>query len=67
MGRPLMSLVLVPSEGVVRIMVARDDQSVLHAIAVSVGDDRSDFADALTKWGLASPDDSNEPPREWFG
>lgn len=53
--------------GGVRIMVARDERSVPHAIAVSVGDDPADFADALTMWGLASLDDSNEPPPEWFG
>jgi hypothetical protein len=50
----------------VRIMVARDAQSVPHAIAVAVGDDRADFADTLVLWGLGSPDDSDEPPREWF-
>ena len=50
----------------VRIMVARDEHSVPHAIAVSVGDDPNDFADTLAMWGLASPDDSDEPPREWF-
>jgi hypothetical protein len=50
----------------VRIMVARDEHAVPHAIAVSVGDDPSDFADTLLMWGLASPDDSDEPPPEWF-
>jgi hypothetical protein len=50
----------------VRIMVARDDQAVPHAIAVAVGDDPDDFSDTLSMWGLASPDDTDEPPREWF-
>jgi hypothetical protein len=35
-------------------------------IAVSVGDNPADFGDALTMWGLASPDDSDEPPSEPF-
>jgi hypothetical protein len=52
--------------GGVRIMVARDEGSVPRAIAVSVGDDPADFADTLVMWGLDSPDDSDEPPREWF-
>ena len=47
-------------------MVARDDESVPHAIAVSVGDDPADFADALTMWRLASLDATAEPPPEWF-
>jgi hypothetical protein len=50
----------------VRIMVARDEGSVPHAIAVAIGDDPADFADTLVMWGLAAPDDSDEPPREWF-
>jgi hypothetical protein len=50
----------------VRIMVARDDQSVPHATAVALGDDPTDFADTLVMWGLDSPDDSDEPPRDWF-
>lgn len=50
----------------VRIMVARDEQSVPHGIAVAVGDDPTDFADTLMKWGLAAHDGSDEPPREWF-
>ena len=50
----------------VRIMVARDERSVPHGMAVAVGDDPADFADTLAMWGLASPDDSEEPPREWF-
>jgi hypothetical protein len=52
--------------GGVRIMVARDGGSVPHGIAVAVGDDPADLADTLVMWGLASPDDSEEPPREWF-
>jgi hypothetical protein len=50
----------------VQVMVARDQASVPHAVAVAVGEDPTDFADALLMWGLASPDDSNEPPRDWF-
>ena len=50
-------------------IVSFDDLSgrmVPHAIAVSVGDDPADFADTLVLWSLDSPDDSDEPPREWF-
>jgi hypothetical protein len=50
----------------VRIMVARDGGSIPRAVAVAVGDDPADFGDTLVMWGLASPDDSDEPPREWF-
>jgi hypothetical protein len=52
--------------GGVRIMVARDQDFVPRAIAVSVGDDPADFADTLVMWGLDSPDDSGEPPGDWF-